>query len=228
MTYTPLWIVLLIAVIDWLAVAYNWRTARFLTKPGVLLVLLIWMGMSAGTGYPVYFFLIGLAFSIVGDVILLLPARWLIAGLVAFLFGYGSYILGFNYRNFPLNLATPFLAVLVFLPASQLYRWISAGLAGRDNERLRIPFLVFTLVISLMVLSALLTLVQPEWRWLTIPSWLVSAGAILLMVSDSLLALGRFSSSLAHGDLLVIALYHLGQILIATGVIFNFTVLASQ
>jgi uncharacterized membrane protein YhhN len=177
------------------------------------------MGINAGFDYPVYYFLIGLVFCMAGDFFLLLPGKWFLAGLVAFLVGYTSYTFGFNYRNFPLNLATPFLVVLVFLPASQLYRSISAGLNDRGNERLRIPVLVFSLGISLMVLSALLTLVQLEWRWLTIPSWLVAAGAILLIISDSLLGLNRFVSPLTHGNLLVSATYHLGQILITTGVI---------
>jgi uncharacterized membrane protein YhhN len=228
MSFTPLWIALLVAALDWLALAKNWKTARYFTKPGVILVLIIWMGINAGFNYPVYLFLLGLIFSMAGDILLLLPSSKLLLGLLAFLSGYTSYTLGFNYRNFPINLATPFIFLLVSLPSYQLYRRISAGLKASGNERLRIPVLVFTLGISLMVISALLTLVQPEWRWLTIPSWLVASGAILIFISDSLLALNRFVSPLEHIELLVIVTYHLGQILITTGVIFNFTVLASQ
>lgn len=228
MTFTPLWIALLVAALDWLAVANAWDKARYLTKPGVILILILWLGMSAGFGFPIYLFLLGLVFSMAGDIFLLRQGSWFLLGLVAFLIGYFSYTLGFNYRSFPINLATPFVIVLVSLPAAQLYRRIAAGLSESGNGRLKIPVLIFSINISLMVVSALLTLVQPEWRWLTIPSWLVTSGAILLFISDSLLALNRFVSPVKHGDLLVIVAYHLGQILITSGVIFNFTVLSSQ
>ncbi|HLE16101.1 MAG TPA: lysoplasmalogenase [Anaerolineales bacterium] len=228
MSFTPLWIALLIAALDWLALFNDWKTVRYFSKPGVLILLIGWMWAVAGLGYPVYLFLLGLVFSLAGDIFLLLPRERFILGLVFFLLANISYTLGFNYRNFPVNLATPILMVLVILPATQLYRRISESLAAGENNRLRLPVLVYTLGISLMVVSALLTLVQPEWRWLTIPSWLVSSGAILFFISDALLAWNRFVSPIPLGHLLVMVTYHLAQIAIAVGVVVNFTLLASQ
>lgn len=228
MSYTPLWIALLLAVLDWLALASNWTNARYFTRPSVILVLIAWLLSEAGMGFPVYLFLLGLAFSLAGDFFLLLPGNRLLPGLVAFLLAFSCYTFGFNYRNFPVNLATPAVIALVALPATQLYRRITTALRASGKARLVVPALVYFLITSFMVISAVLTLVQPEWRWLTIPSWLVASGAILILVSGSLLARNRFVAPLAQGDLPVIVAYHLGQILITTGVIFNFTVLASQ
>jgi uncharacterized membrane protein YhhN len=228
MSFATLFIALLLALTDWLALASGWNTIRYFSKPGVMVVLIVWMFITAGSGYPVYLFLLGLAFSLAGDIFLLLPREQFLLGLGTFLLAHLAYTFGFNYRNFPVNLATPILAALVALPAAQLYLRISRAPAASGNSQLRWPLLVYTLAISLMVLSALQTLVQPEWRWLTLPSWLVSAGAILFFISDALLAWNRFVTNVPRGPLLVMITYHLAQIAIASGVILNFTTLANQ
>ncbi len=80
--------------------------------------------------------------------------------------------------------------------------------------------LAYTIVLSLMLFSALLTFVRPAWS----PggALLVGLGAVLFYLSDSLIAWTKFVSPLRHGELLVMITYHLGQVMITLGAALNF------
>jgi uncharacterized membrane protein YhhN len=212
---------LLLAALNWIAVGRGWRTVEVITKPGVMLVLLVWLGSTAGFAPPPLWFALGVLFSLAADVILLLPpARWFVPGVVLFLIAHLCYIIGFLYTPPPLNPASLAVALLVALPAVQVYRRISASLQAQRQTGLRLPLLAYILVISLMLLLALLTLVGESW--LTLAALAASAGALLFVSSDALLAWGRFVSPLKNGPVLVMASYHLGQFLLALAVILQY------
>jgi len=220
MDYFFLWIALIIAIVEWIAVARNWRVVEYFAKPAVMVTLLVWLGQISGfRGYLIWFAL-GLAFSLAGDVFLMLPMERFIAGLLSFLLGHLAYLVGFNSTFPPINLPTLLLAILVAGTSLQIYRRIANSLKSSGNEHLRIPVLIYSIVISLMLLSALLTLVRQDWQ--PVQALAVSSGAMLFFLSDTLLAWNKFVAPLPNGRVLVMITYHMGQLLIALGAANHF------
>jgi uncharacterized membrane protein YhhN len=220
MTYTLLWIGLAIAVIDWVAVAKQWKAVEYVAKPGVTLALLAWLWSAGGWQGHLLWFVIGLAFSLAGDVLLVLPREQFIAGLAAFLLAQIAYIIGLNQTPPPINLASIAVALLVGFTALRLYRAIADGLAASGRHTLKMPVLAYVVAISLMLISALLTLVRSEWD--PMAAWLVSSGALLFFISDALLGWNKFVRLLRYGNIQVIIAYHLGQALIVLGAVAHF------
>jgi len=219
MTYTLIWLFLICAVVDWIAVAARIKKLEYFAKPGTMILLLAWiLQVSAAYGFrstPLLWFVLGLAFSLAGDVFLMLPRERFIAGLVSFLLAHVAYIIGINQIPPAFNLPAVILGVMVGLVWLRLYRIIAASLASSGRSSLSMPVLVYSLVISVMLLSALLTLTGEAWQ--TGPALLLSTGALLFFLSDTLLAWNKFVQPLRYGPLAVIITYHLGQVLIALG-----------
>jgi len=220
MSFTFLLLSLLIALLDWLAVARHWKPLEFVAKPGVMLALLAWLYSTTELRGQSAWFALGLVFSLLGDVFLMLPREQFIAGLVAFLLAHLAYLIGFNPTFPPINLASLILAVLVGATVTRVYRLIVAGLLTSGQGHLKIPVLVYSAVISLMLLSALYTLVRPEWS--EGAAWLASSGAMLFFLSDTILAWNKFVHPLSNGRLLTMITYHLGQALIVVSVTYQF------
>src|SRR5436853_39756 len=76
------------ALLDWLAVSRSVRSLEYVAKPATLLALLVY----AGCGHPSPWLVAALAFSLLGDVFLMLPAELFLAGLAAFLVAHLAYI----------------------------------------------------------------------------------------------------------------------------------------
>ena len=217
----------LIAALDWLAVARNWKKLEYLAKPAAMLVLLGMLAVLGGFGsLPLVCFSLGIFFSLTGDVFLMVSYarfsdRWFIPGLAAFLLAHVSYIVGLNS---PLPDVSPIwsfgLAIILALTAARLLRRIVAGVYQKGLARLVRPVGLYGIVITLMVLSALLTLYNPAWK--TSAASLVAAGAILFYFSDVLLAWNKFVRPFNNGRLANMILYHLGQAALVTGVLIQF------
>jgi uncharacterized membrane protein YhhN len=212
-----------LAVLDWIAVARAWRKLEYFAKPATMLALLAFViqngGLSGGMGW----FTLGLVFSLGGDVFLMLPKEQFIAGLISFLLAHVAYIIGLAPRlprDLPSLLIALGLAVIVALTASQVYRRIAAGLQAGNKTKLRGPVLLYTLTISVMFFSAILTLLSN--KWLPIHALIVCAGAALFFLSDAILAWNKFVNPIRYGRLMNMSSYHLGQLLIALGAALHF------
>ena len=211
-----LWLTFVITFFDWLATAKEWKGMRYLTKPGVMLVLLAWLWVSVGIkGYPMWFGM-GLVFSMIGDILLMLPDRFFIAGAGAFLCAHLSYIVGFNQQLPPINLASLVIVSVVVVSAWVNYHQLSSSMKNIAGKLLNLVR-VYTIVISVMLLSATLDLVRPGWA--TGPALLTLIGAALFFTSDTFLAWDRFVKPLPYRGLLVMITYHLGQIALIAGVV---------
>jgi alkenylglycerophosphocholine/alkenylglycerophosphoethanolamine hydrolase len=209
-----------------LALQQGWRQLEYIAKPTVMVCLFIWLYLTTGlkgTLLPpsgVLWFGIGILFSLSGDIALLFIDRFFVLGLVAFLLAHLAYLVGFN---------TPFtaslgvwavgVAIVLGLSAVRLLRRIVAGVRAKQAH-LVTPVILYSTVITLMLLSALLTLFRPEWK--TTPALLVSLGAFLFYLSDIILAWNRFVAPIKNGRMLNIGAYHLAQIAIAIGVALQF------
>jgi len=208
---------LIVAGLDWLAIARRQRRLEYLLKPATLALVLIaaWL-LTRGPhdAWLAQFFLPGLVFSLAGDIFLLLPnERFFIPGLAAFLLAHVCYILGLN-STLPPWPALTFLIVVAAIGVA-LFRDIALGLQQRQQLALLVPVALYSLILSLMLLSAWATLFRPEWTPLR--RGMVIVGASLFFASDATLARNLFvtQSSSPSARLRVMVTYHLGQIALA-------------
>jgi uncharacterized membrane protein YhhN len=106
MSFTLLGVSLFVALLDWIAVGTKFRPLEYVAKPGVMLILLIWIWSLGGFSGPMVWFALGAIFSLGGDVFLMLPNEHFIGGLVAFSLAHLAYIIGLNQVFPPVNLAS--------------------------------------------------------------------------------------------------------------------------
>ena len=193
---------------------------EFIAKPAVMLCLSAWLYLATGWRGAALWFGIGALLSLVGDVFLLWLDRFFVFGLAAFLLAHLAYLVGFNTPLPPLSFWSLILGVIVGLSALRVMRRILTGIHASGESRMATPVLVYGVVITLMLLSALLTLSNTDWGALA--SACVAVGAFLFYVSDIVLAWNKFLTPIANGRVLNIALYHAGQFLLIAGVVMQF------
>jgi uncharacterized membrane protein YhhN len=212
-------VTLFFAAGDWLAVARDRRRLEVVCKPATLLALLVAAGLLTRGPHDARqatFFLPGLAFSLAGDIFLLLRGRrFFLAGLVAFLIAHVCYTLGFN----PMPPPWPSLALLVPIVAIEvaLFRRLAKALKARGEGGMIAPVAIYSAVLSGMLFSAWVTLFRPEWAGLR--QILTIGGASLFFISDTMLAWDRFVQSFPRARLWIHVTYHLGQIALTTSIL---------
>lgn len=209
------------AILDWLAVGLGWNKAKYVTKPLVMILLIGWMSIHGGWNAPVLWFTLGAAFALIGDICLMLPGNYFLAGLASFLIAHLLYITGFFTESLflsPLWVAT---GVIVTSFAVFLTRKIRQEVHRKTGaRRLRWSVTIYSIAVTAMFLSALSTIQKPDWSPSTY--FAVALGGMLFYLSDTLLAYDRFVSTIQHGRLMVRITYHLGQILLLAGVLTHF------
>jgi len=227
MSYYPVIIVLVLAILDWVAAEKKLKLLEYIAKPATMLALLWWMWQSTGLGGEMLWFTIGVVFCLAGDVFLMLPFNMFIFGLLSFLIGHIAYIIGLNNAPPFINLMGMIMILLIRYPLAiaaaviliiylvWLYPKLAGGLKTGGKSGLRLPVLIYSLVISLMVYSAFITWHRPAWPHTAALSACI--GAVLFYASDSMLAWDRFLKPLSHARLKVMTTYHLGQIGIILG-----------
>lgn len=220
LVHSLLILALLTAILDWIAVSKNLRRANYFLKPAVMILILAWLAAIGGFSGTMLWFSLGILFSLGGDVFLMLPREQFIPGLIAFLLAHIAYIIGFSPQLSEINLSSLAVGIVVAISSIVIYRRIATGLRAHANRSLIIPVSIYVIVISLMGFSALLTLTNEDWE--ALPALLVSAGAILFMLSDTILAMNKFVAPVKYGQLVVIIAYHLGQIGIVLGAAVHF------
>jgi len=228
---TPLVLVLIFAICEWIGEYLQNQRLIFLTKPAVMVCLIAWVWaytdfpslLANPTSFPLVWFVIALAFCLAGDVFLMLPPeRFFLPGLIGFLIGHVFYIIGFGGVLPPANSYAPGLIIagLVLLVALTIYRKLLEGMIQTGTERMKIPVTVYSVIITLMLYAALTTLLRDEWHYSA--AWLVSFGALSFYLSDILNAWVRFRAPIPAGRLKIVVTYHLGQIALAAGAALHF------
>ncbi len=223
---TLLLVVFILAALEWVAEYKENQRGIYLTKPAMMVALIAWTLTYSGvlTGesvFPLMWFVIGLVFCLAGDVFLMLPERFFLPGLVAFLLGHVSYIIGFGCVLPPQGAYLPGAAIAFLLTVLGvgIYRKLSLGMSASGNERMRGPVLLYSIVISLMLYSALTRGLGGAWG--TASAIWVGAGAALFYLSDILNAWRRFVGPFPNARVMVMMTYHLGQIGLAVGAVLR-------
>ena len=209
------------AALEALALWKNWHQLEYIAKPVVMLVLFTWLWTSVGLNGASLWFGLGILLSLAGDVLLMISLdRLFLAGLVAFLLAHIAYVIGFNIPLPVFSLWGIVLAVMIGLGGTRVIRRILSLLVVKGQANMQTPIIVYSAVISLMLLSAMMKLSDITWD--AGASVLVSVGAFLFYISDIILAWNKFVSPIQHGRIYNIASYHLGQIALIAGVIVQF------
>lgn len=209
------------AALEALALWKNNPRLEYIAKPAVMIALFLWLWTSTGLNGALMWFGLGILLSLAGDVLLMISLdRLFLAGLIAFLLAHVAYIIGFN-TPFPALSAWGFiLAFIIGISGVRVIRRIIAPLHSKGQAGLRIPILLYALVISLMLLSAMLKLTDTSWQAGT--ALLVALGAFLFYLSDIILAWIKFVAPIQNGRIYNILAYHLGQIALIAGVVIQF------
>lgn len=190
------------AVVDWWAAATDRPHVRHVTKPATLLALI---GVAVTLDPTVSSFshtamVVGLVFSLGGDVFLMLPEKWFVAGLGSFLVGHIAYVVAMQAAPTSVSWTLVGLAV-VAVGIAVVGQRVVRGVAAGEHRQLVGPVIAYLTVISAMVVSAFGT--EAPWA---------IAGASLFYASDATLAWNRFLTPLRWGPLAVMVTYHLGQV----------------
>ena len=190
-------------------------------KPAVMVALFFWLWTSAGLNGALLWFGLGILLSLAGDVLLMISLdRLFIAGLTTFLLAHVAYVIGFNTPLPALSTWGLILAFMIGLSGVRILRRILAPLPAQGQAGLRMPVMIYGLVISLMLLSAMLKLTDISWN--AGAALLVALGAFLFYISDILLAWMKFIAPIHNGRIYNILTYHLGQIALIAGVVVQF------
>lgn len=212
---------LIFAALEALALQRNWFKLEVIAKPGVMISLFIWLSLSVGLSGAALWFGLGVTLSLVGDVLLMISLdRFFMLGLVAFLLAHLAYIVGFNIPVPAINFFGIVFAVMIGLGGARVIRRILDRLPATGNGKMRLPIIIYSAVISVMLLSAMMKLVDISWS--ATSAALVGVGAFLFYLSDIILAWNKFVAPIQHGRIYNIAAYHLGQIALIAGVISQF------
>ena len=144
--------------------------------------------------------------------------QWFIAGLASFFLAHVGYIIAFFHRSPPLGPPSllrrrPWL-ILPFL----IFATVLLGLVLPGSGPLKLPVLAYATVIISMTLAAL-----NRWSHVAERSFSgVFSGALLFVISDSMIAIDRFASELLPIPgvaIWIILTYMSAQYLIITGLL---------
>jgi uncharacterized membrane protein YhhN len=209
------------AIVDWIAVLTEIKWLEYIFKPLTLILVILWFFGKLPPDKPLigWIFLAGLIFSLLGDVFLMLPGNWFLAGLIAFLVAQIAYAVGFNTGGIQLRLSTVIIAAVIIAIASFVFVQLRNGLKASGNDGLILPVAFYVIAISFMLWSASTSLFRDDWVLLS--AVLVTVGACFFYFSDSVLGWNRFVSEIPNGNLLVIMTYHTAQLLISYGVLYR-------
>jgi len=158
--------------------------------------------------------LAALFFSWVGDILLLFQDKkdiFFLLGLSSFLLAHVFYIIFFHNIRVMENIKSNVLLLLIVVVYyAALTGWLSPYL-GKMN----LPVRIYGIVISFMFMLAMHMLFisnKKAGRWLMI-------GALLFVVSDSVLAINKFYLSFEMAGYVIIATYGVAQLFITEGAI---------
>ncbi len=183
---------------------------NFAFKPLATLSVIAWAALGrSDDGLVKRWIVIGLVFSLAGDVALLWPVQGFLVGLVAFLLGHASYLVALT-RRVKFLASPPAFGVWAIVAASVL-----AGLWAGVPAELRAPVLVYVCALAAMAAQATSVWLARRGhvdaaRWRS-----VAIGGALFVLSDAILATDKFVGGIPMPTLWNLSIYWVAQWLIA-------------
>lgn len=220
--------VLLSFCLDWLAVGFNWRRTKLITKPLAMTMVIVWTLAASGwqLGSLVGVLLLAQFLGLLGDIFLLLPNSFFLHGLMAFLLGHVLYDVlvllilarsGLNSFTTDRAVGGILLGGGVWASAVAVFYLVFKPLShpGAITKKFWTAIQVYGWILSstggfAVFLVAVLGGVAGQF-------FLLPVGTFLFWVSDSLLAYNKFLNPVRRGQLWVRISYHLAQFCLAAG-----------
>ena len=208
---------LLVSVGEIVSIIWNLQ-AHFIFKPAIMLTLIgYYLSMAPQRNLKV---LCALFFCWVGDFLLMFTDRgelFFMLGLVAFLIGHLFYIFSFNQLVWP-----PAGNLLPTQKARYAFPIMLAGtglmvVLFPSLDTMKIPVLIYSIVLMLMACYALFRLgrtSKASFLW-------VFMGALIFMLSDSLLAINKFHTNFQLASIAIMLTYISAQFMIVRGVVMH-------
>ncbi len=188
------------------------RAGTYLFKPLTTVVVLLGAAFLVRPAAEPYRSLVvlGLALSLAGDVLLMLPRDRLAAGLAAFLLAHVAYIAAFSAGSPPAAAQLPALLPFAAVCAAVVwYVWKGLG-------ALRAAVPAYAAVVAVMVWRAA---ARGQAPGVTRASFLLAfGGACLFVLSDAILAVRRFRRPSRAAHAVELAAYWAAQTLIALSI----------
>jgi len=194
------------AVLNWLAVARRVEPLEYVSKPAVMVGLIAAVVAFDTPDERAWIFVAALAFSMLGDIFLMLPADRFLFGVGAFFLAHVAYIVGLRMDSSAgISLVAGIIVVGAF--AITVGRHIVLAVRKQAPE-LATPVSAYVAVISVMVASAIAT-----------KNPYAAVGAVVFMASDTLIAWNRFVQPLTWAPVTIMVTYHVGQALLALSLV---------
>ena len=187
---------------------------QYICKPLIILSLAVYFASitKKDKNKLVRWILLALLFSWIGDILLLFQETdpdFFLFGLSAFLLAHIFYIIFFHrirtLENIKSNILLVFIVAVYY---AALIIWLSPYL-----EDMKLPVRIYGVVISFMLMLALHMLFSRNriaGKWMT-------AGAVLFVISDSVLAINKFYQPFELAAVVVMLTYGLAQLFIVLG-----------
>lgn len=203
---------LCVAVLDVVGIIYQIPDLRFIFKPLILLFLLVLYSFSVSDRNKVY--ILALLFSFFGDVFLLFSGELhFILGLISFLIAHLLFIRIILKRIKNTSIPTLLGSSILFLVFFCLLIFILRNSLGE----LLIPVIIYGLTISTFGVVSLIDYLNTK----SLKSLWMLAGAIVFVVSDSVLAINKFYDQKLLFQVVVMSTYVLAQFLIYRSMILE-------
>jgi uncharacterized membrane protein YhhN len=211
-TMKPIWLIFFIisAVTVFAGILFDVHMLYLTAKPMLMITLLLYF-ISASKGYPAWRFYVmaALVFSWGGDVFLMLYGMFT-PGLVSFLVAHIFYITAYQ-KTGAASGELKLLDIMKFVLFGAVVMWLLyPGLSG-----MLLPVLAYMLVLLSMGVWAH----KRRGATTAISFTLVSAGAMLFVVSDGLIAINKFAFEISAERILVMSTYIAAQYLIVQGLL---------
>jgi uncharacterized membrane protein YhhN len=191
-------VALVLATLDWVAVARRIPPLEYVCKPAAALAFLATaLALDPASSASRAWCCVALAFCVIGDVFLMLPRDAFLPGLGAFAVAQTCFAVSFALQD-PTTLRLV-IAVVLVVPGAVILARRFVGAVARGADQSMVPAVVlYIAVISAMVVSALGggTVVGV-------------GGAVLFLTSDSLIAEHRFVAPRGWQPVAIIVTYHL-------------------
>jgi uncharacterized membrane protein YhhN len=215
MKRTFLFVFVLLLLADLLATGLHKEDWRFFSKPLLMPLLIGYFLSNTTSNSPVRTYIVlALSFSWGGDILLMFQDRQPVffpLGLSSFLIAHLFYIFFYNRIRRKENVKSrKWLLLIVACYYAALISLLYPHLTD-----MKVPVLAYGIVISFMLLLAIHMLFI---RNKTAGRWMMT-GAVLFILSDSVLALNKFYQPFDGAGLLTMITYGLAQLFIITGAI---------
>ncbi len=196
--------------------AFQQQTLLLITKPLLITSLLWFFLVATKTNYSAikWYAAAALFFSTAGDSLLMFAFRtelFFLAGLVAFLIAHAFYILCFHHIKTREDVPGKWQWAIVVT----IYYAFIMSLLLPNTGSMKLPVILYGLVISFMLFVAALLYDLPDNK----TARYILSGALLFVVSDSLLAINKFHHKFEQAGWMVMATYLAAQVLLAQGII---------